>query len=823
MDFRYALRALRRTPGFALMAIATLALGIGINTVVFTVYDSVAFHRLGVRAPGEIERLEWSRGSYPDDRFSWEEYRRVAAAGRSFAAAAATSDDEIVLCGLDGGSANRVAVHARFVSGNYFEALGVTAQIGRAVNPSDRAAAVISDRFWKSRLHSDPDVYGRTILAGPIQNEHASLTIVGVAPPSFEGTGQPAQIPDLWITASDQPSVLPGVDWIHDPSAREWQVLGRRAPGVTHRQTQADLAVSGASWPLEAGKPVSLTSVPATFFQTGSGGFEGFALICAVLLVAVGLILFMGCINLIALVAARNAARRHEIAIRLALGASRLRLMRQLCSESLLLGIAGGAAGLVLSVAACGWLTLEAARLFDNLTGQALTVPLDFATDWRTLAWTAVLSILTGVAVGLGPALRSSKRDVIGALRQSGGAGGREITRRRSLLVTAQVASCLILLSAAGLLFRGAARSPQTDPGFDVAHTMLAQINATALASTAAGRAGLIRRAVEQARAVPGVQSVSWADRPPFLGHGSRTFSSDAGAMLNCIFNGVSEDYFATLGIRLLAGRNFTREEVEAGAPVAVIGESAAHRLWPDENPLGRRIATSRIETSEHARNDKSYTVIGVVSTVRSTYLSKADEGYVYLTKPLPDTWVTLLIRTSGAPENFFRPLAAALGTVNAGLYMVAIARTPMKIELWMAEAPAIAASILGGLALLLACLGIFGVISRLVALRTRELGIRIALGATKKDVVTLVGRQTLLSVVWGAAVGLAGALGVSALLQSLIVMPDVPDLTYGAGAFDPVTFAGVLGALAVTIAVASLLPMRRAIRVEPAVALRDE
>jgi predicted permease len=622
------------------------------------------------------------------------------------------------------------------------------------------------------------------------------------------------------------------VDWIHDATAREWQVLGRRRSDATHRQVEADLAVMGAAWPSEPGKeasepgkdegsPVRLTSRPATFFQTDSGEFGGFAMICGILLVAVGLILLMGCINLVNLIVARNAGRGHEIAVRLALGASRFRLIRQLCSESLLLGIAGGAAGLVLSVQACGWLAVEVARLFGELSGASSPV-IDVSPDWRTFAWSAALSILTGVAVGLGPAWRASNKDVSGALRLSGAAGGREITRKRNLLVSAQIASCLILLTAAGLLFRGAARSPQTDAGFDVAHTMLASINASTLASTPERRGEIIRKSIESMKAVPGVQYVSWADRPPFLGHGSTLFSNDTGAQLNCIFNGVSEDYFATLGIPLLTGRNFTRAEIDGAAPVAVISESLARRLWPNVNPLGRRIAGAT-----EGRTNKSYTIVGIAKTVRSTYLSKADEAYVYMPKAPPNSYSLLLIRTAGAPEALFRSLNGALGSVNSNLpsltIMTGIGQTPLKLQRWMAEAPAVAAAVLGALALLLACLGIFGVVSRLVALRTREIGIRIALGATRKDVAGLVGRQTLMPVVWGAAVGLAGAFGVSAVLQSLIAMPDVPDLTYGAGAFDPVAFIGVLALLAATVAMASLLPMRRAVRVEPAVALRDE
>jgi predicted permease len=767
------------------MAIATLALGIGINTVVFTVYDSVAFRQLGVRAPGEIERLQWSRESYPDDRFTWAEYQRLAASGSPFASVVASSDPQSVL--FEGEMA-----HARFVSDNYFDALGV----GRSLR---KGGLVVSESFRKRKPQFD---------AGAVGAGNTSLTILGVAPASFEGTGEPAQVPDIWIAASDQTAVLPGVDWIHDKSARAWQVLARRAPGVTHRQSEAALAVLAASWPLEQGKAVKLASLPATFFQTDSGEFQGFALICAILLLAVMLILTMGCINLINLIVARNADRGHEIALRLALGASRYRLLRQLCSESLLLGIGGGLAGWVLSSWSCAWLTTKAALLYGELTG-ASTLALHFSPDWRTFAWSAALSILTGVAVGLGPALRASKRDVSGALRQSGASAGLEVRRRRNLLVAAQVASCLVLLTAAGLLFRGAARSPETSTGFDVQHAMLASIDATALAGTPTARSAIVSRSIDRVKAVPGIQAVAWADRAPFLGHGIHPFTNEAGARLTCVFNGVSDSYFSALGIPLLSGRNFTRDEIDRGAAVAIVSESTARRLWPGANPLGRRIADSR-----------SYAVIGVVKSVRSTFLSKDDEGFVYFPKPLPDRYAVLLIRIAGKPEQFVRPLRAVLG---GAANIVAIGQTPMKVQRWMAGAPALAAGVLGGLALLLASLGIFGVVSRLVALRTREIGIRIALGATRTDVASIVSRQTLMPVAWGAGIGLLGAIGVSSLLQALIVMPDIPDLTYGAGAFDPVTFAGVLFILAATVALAGLMPMRRAIQVEPAVALRDE
>jgi hypothetical protein len=392
--------------------------------------------------------------------------------------------------------------------------------------------------------------------------------------------------------------------------------------------------------------------------------------------------------------------------------------------------------------------------------------------------------------------------------------------------MAAQIASCLVLLTAAGLLFRGVTGSATTDPGFEVKHLAILGINTRAIAGFPAARVGVLRQAIDRIRNAPETQSVAWADRPPFIGHGSGDFTNGEGGNMNCLFDGISDRYLETLGVPLLAGRNFTTEEIDSEAPVAVVSETTAKRLWPGRSPLGRRIGAEARWVRQQSGHS-GFTVIGVVKTVRSTYLSKEDSGFVYMPRALHDTPAMLLIRTRTAPEKAFQSFATALAVVNSNLpsrsFMIGMEQGPLRIQMLMAQAPAVTASVLGCLALLLACLGIFGVVSRMVAMRTREIGLRLVLGATKSDVIRLIAGQTFRPVLWGAGVGLLASLGVSALLNSLVSMPDSPDLTYGAGAFDPVTFPAVLAVLTVVVFLAGLVPVRRATLVEPAVALRDQ
>jgi predicted permease len=813
VDLRYALRTLAKTPGFTAISIATLALGIGITTVVFTSYGSVAFRQLPVPAPEQIVRFRWSSGGFPSDQFSWDEYERLATNTHSFGPVIATSTPQTIVCKLpDSISGGAEIVRVRMVSANYFDALGIKPESGRAFAGDDRAVAIVSHDFWKRKLRGDPDLDGKTIRV-----QGVALSIVGVAPEKFVGTGAPPRSPDLWIPASAQALILPGVDWIHN-AAREWQLLARRRSGATVQQYSAELAVLSGMWPLEAGKPVHLSASKATFFETDGGGFEGFVAVCAILLVAVGLVHLMGCVNLTNLIAARNSGRNHEVALRLALGASRWRLVRQFCAESLVLGLFGGTAGVFLSVWVCQWLGTKAAELIQEIGNGAVGVSLDLSPDWRVVVCSAALSILTGIGVGILPALRASTGDVSSTLKR--------FKRNRDLLIAGQVASCLVLLSTSGLLFRGASRSANINPGFDVQHLAVVGLDTRASAGSATARVELQRRAVTRIQALPEVASVAWADRSPFLGTGAGPFRNEQGAIVGCIFNGVSDEYFETLGIPLIAGRTFTRQEIEQEPPIALISQAAAKRLWPGQDALGRRIAPAT-PWLRYVAGHESFTIIGVVKTVRSTFLSKEDEGYVYIPRRLHDANALFLVRTRIMPDRSFKSMSAALAGVDPNLpgrtYMVSMEQGPVRIQELMARAPAMAASVLGALALILACFGIHGVVSHLVTRRTREIGIRMALGAARWDVIVMVGSQTFRPVAWGAAAGLLGALGVSGLLRAFIVMPDIPDLTYSAGAFDPLTLLGALFVLGAVAAVAAFVPMRRATLVEPAVALRDE
>ncbi len=815
-NLRYALRVLLRTPGFTAVALLTLALGIGINTIVFSAYSAVALKPIAARSPEELVRISGT-GNARWGLFTTAEFDSLRTQTHSFAGVIASSEPQTVVASVGQGPAE--VLRARIVSARYFSTLGLTPALGRTLREDDSEAAVVSHAFWKNRLEGDAQVLGRTV-----EVRGASFKIVGVAPAQFAGTGLPPQMPDLWLPVAAQTRVLPGVDWLRDPNARPWQVLARRLPQVPVSQASAELEVLGRSWPLVDAQPVRLWARQATFFQADSGEFETFATVCKVLMAAVGLILLIGSVNLVNLLFARYAAREQEFAVRLAMGASRPHLLRQLCTESLLLGLSGGVLGFLLSVWACAWIRVAIDSTLQRITGGLLGVFLDLSPDWHVFAYTLVVAIVTGLAIGLWPAVRASRSDVNSVLKHAA-AGSRGGRAKRNVLIGAQVAACLMLLAGAGLLFRGVWASAAIDPGFDYHHVALVGVDLKTVATTPEAGGALIRKVVERIQSLPQVAAISWVDRPPFLGHGSFTVRNDERVWVQCLFNRVSEGYFDTLGIPLLAGRNFTAREIESGAPVMIVSETAARQLWPGKDPLGRIVPTDEWVKRDLPRD--AYTVIGVVKSVRSTYLSKPDEPFLYYPKPLDATFGSLMVRTRPLPQSVAQSIFAAIGTVNANLpsqtFQVGLDRAPIELQRLMAEVPAVVSLFLGGLAMLLASLGIFGVVSQLVVQRTREIAIRVSLGAQVRDVARLVIGQTMRAVSVGAAFGLAGAIALSVLLSKMVVAADMPDLTYGAGAFDPWTFAGVLGVLVLVIAVASFAPMRRATRIAPAEALRND
>jgi predicted permease len=789
MDFRLAVRTLTRAPGFTAVAIITLALGIGLNTVVFTIYNAVALKPIAARAPGELVRISGAQNGNRLEEFSYPQYQQIRNTTQSFTGVVAISAPQAI-------AAEREVLNIRLVSPDYFSVLGVTAAVGRTFAPDDEQVAVLSYDYWTRARNSDASVVSSVIrsTAGP-------LRIVGVAPAGFAGTGRPPRTPDLWLVLSRQAEVAPPLE-----------LLARRKPGVNTQQASAEVEVLARGWPLVNNQPAHLGAKAATFFQTDAGEFETFRTVCQILLAAVMLILLIGSINLVNLLYARNTARQGEFAVRLAIGARRSHIVRQLCTESLLIGLAGGAGGLLLSIWACELIRAAIARTVERVTAGVLGVHLDVSPDWRIFLYTVAISAVSGIAIGIMPSLRASRRDVTTVLKTSGAAAlGR---RGRNLLIAAQVAACLVLLSGAGLLFRGVSRSAAVDPGFDVHHVAVLGANSRTM-----------RGITERIKAIPEVTSVAWADRPPFLGHGSAGFENEAGKPIPCLFNLVSREYFETLGIPVLAGRTFTQNETDESAPVAIISDVAARAAWPGQDPIGRRIGG--LQWIKRFTGHDSYTIIGVVKGVRSTYLSKPDEPFLYFPRPLSSPLGGMLLRVRTTPEAARRAVFAVLAGVRPDLpaqtFMVGLDQAPLEIQRLMAEAPALAAGILGTIALLLASLGVFGLVSQLVVQRTRELAIRISLGAQKRDIVRTVLGQCLSPVIGGAVLGMAGAAGISILLSSMVRVPDMPDLTYGAGVFDPALFAGTLGVLALVVFAASLAPLRRANKIAPADALRNE
>ena len=570
---------------------------------------------------------------------------------------------------------------------------------------------------------------------------------------------------------------------------------------------------------------MSLFARKAAFFQPDTGEFEVFTVITHGLMVAVLLILLIGCMNLINLLIARGVARERELAVRKALGAGRLQLIRQLCTESVVLGIAGGALGLLLSVWSSDWIRVLILGILQRISAGSLGFSLDVSPDWRVFTYSAALSVLTGILVGVWPAIKASRTDINSVLKQEGAFDPqRGFWSSRNILLTSQVAVSLILLAGAGMLFRGAWRSQNVDTQFDSQHILWLGVSMHALASTDAGRTALIRQVAARVAELPEVVSVAQAERPPFMAHGSGPFENAEHQRVPCLFNVVSERYFETLGIPILAGRTFTLAETEHEEAVAVVSESAARAFWPGKDPLGQRIYPNGWLTQ--VLGIKPSIVIGVVKTVRSTYLSKVDAPFVYFPRAIfPGN--ALLIRTRIAPEAVMRRTVRTLAEIHSGLpsasTILTLEQGPVQLQRLFAEGPALVSSILGLVALVSAAIGIFGTVSYLVARRTREIGIRVALGARNGDVIRMVMTQGLRSVAWGSCIGLAGALGLSTLLSALVVFPDLPDLTYGAGAFSATTFLGVLTALCAVVLIASFFPVRRATRVEPLVALRNE
>jgi putative ABC transport system permease protein len=814
-DIRYALRTIVKNPGFAAVAILSLALGVGANTTIFTLLNAALLAPLPVERPSELAAVytldQATIGGFGNQGpISYLNFKDFRERNESFADMAAYSFPNQV--SVIPASAPQQAF-AELVTGNYFSVLGVKAAQGRVftaaedTTPGAAPIIVVSHGFWQRRLGGDPATVGRVL---PLNG--TGFTIIGITPEGFKGINSLIS-PDMWVPSMMYAQLLPSQlrGWIDERRALLFFVAGRLKPGATIRQAEANLKSIASALEREypapnKGRSVALRPlVEATIFP---GLRDIFVLGGAVLMTIVGLVLLIACSNVANLLMARASARSQEIAVRLAIGASRARLFRQLLTESSVLALLGGILGIGVAVAARdGIWSLRPPFLAENFV--------DLTIDGRVLAFTAIVSLATGIVFGVLPAMRASRPDIVDALKEEtrgGGTGRRRATLSRALVVV-QVALSVVSLVAAGLFLRSLGRASQIDPGFDVEHVAAVNVNAGQGGYTGERARQFFRTVHERAGSTAGVRSTAWANAAPLTGsllktilkEGENPEATTSRVLATAVIT--TPGYFQTLGIPLLRGRDFAEIDRDQGLRVAIVNQTLADRIWPGDDPIGKRF---RFFTDTGYRQ-----VIGVVKTSKYATLGEDPQpaAYTPLDQDFSDAMI-LFVRTIGEP-------AAALGTVqreirtldaNVPLQNPFTMREILKQSLWPARLAAILLGTVGALALTLASIGLYGVMAYSVAQRTREIGVRMAMGANRWQVLTMVLRQAMTLVAIGLAIGISGALALARVVTRLL---------FGMSALDPITFVGVGLLLSAVAMVASYVPAWRASRLDPIKALR--
>jgi predicted permease len=833
-DFRFAVRVLRKSPGFTVVAVLTLALGIGVNTTVFTAYNTVALKPLALRDPGAVVRVQrqFDSGKLGNVQYglSYPEYAFLRDHNEVFTALTANSWPAGYTARVGGGDPERWTTG--LVSGNYFSDLGVGAALGRSIVPDDdrpgaaQPVLTLSYGFWQRRFNGDPLVLGQAVRLNGI-----AFQIAGVVPADFGGSNVPPQTPDVWAPLQMIPALTAGRDPLSDPAQAFVQVLGRLKPDVSPaRAAQATLlALNQFDQPLPktedrpVDKTVAIKLPAATFF--GNTDDIRFQASFFAVLGLVSSVLLIGCANLANMLMARAAGRQREFAVRLAMGAGRGRLVRQLLTESVVIGLLGGVGGVLLSAWSCSVLSALVEQLAATF-GLAGSVTMDVRPDIRVFAYALGVSLIAGIGFGLLPALRFSRPDLNLALKNEGSTLGKKLggSRVRGLLLAGQAAASILLLICAGLLARGLVRSRVARPGFETDNAYALSLD---YGSDKAHALALQRALVERLAAMPDLRGVTLSDRIPMMGTwtprviapptrpGMPVIRARAGA------NRVAPEFFATLGVPLVDGRNFTAQECSSDAAVAIVSQAAAQMLWPGESAVGKRA-----KLDLNFRGDwHEFEIVGVARDARNANLSRIDPAFFYL--PVKASEVNnILFSTRGG--------SAAVGAVRAAVERVApealpsltlinLEKVPLRIQRLLAQLSAAFAATLAGLALLLAAVGIYGVMNYLVSQRVKEIGIRMALGANARGVAWLVVRQGLRPVLIGSSVGMVAAAALSWVLRMQLQFPGAPDMLYGVSAFDPLTYGGLALFLALVAVSASWIPARRAARVDPMVALRYE
>jgi putative ABC transport system permease protein len=808
-DVRFGARMLLKRPGFAFVAVLTLALGIGANTAVFSFINALFLRPPAVGAPTRLVRLYGATDERPFDVFSYANYRDLRDRTQVFAGLAAHS---YVSASLNTG-AGAASAAGELVTGNYFDVLGVGAGAGRTLTPADdetegaHPVVVISHALWQRTFGGAPNVLGQKLYLNA-----QPFTVIGVMPASFRGSYESLPA-DFWTPMMMYEQVRPrGVAL----DKRGWGWLngtGRLKPGVTLQQAQAELQRVAAQ--LRQDYPgtnrdlqfrlYQATALPEEFRQ-GVSGVLGF------FMAVVGLVLLTACANVASILLARVMTRRREIAVRQALGATRVRLVRQWLTESLLLTFVGGAAGLLVAI----WLS-------DALL---LLIPPDFASfapvvqlDARVLAFTFVISLGTGLCCGLFPALRAGRVEIGTVLKDegTGAAGNLHRSRLQQLFVVGQVAVSLLLLVVAGLLLRSLRASESFDPGFRTDNLLLARFDLRPLRYDEQKGRAFYQQLTERLKTLPGVEGATFATVVPLgLDRESQGYiipghQPPSGRKSFSLANNVTgPDYFRTMGIPLVRGRDFNAHDADAGAPpVVVINETMARQFWPDSDPLGQFI--------QPGGTDINAQIIGVARDIKYYTLAEQPQPYVYISFAQQYTpGLIVHLRTTGDPQALARTLRHEVELLdpNVPASDVTTFTELRRGPLFPGRAMAAVSSLFGLLALVLTAVGLYGVMAYSVSQRTREIGIRIALGAHRADIFKLIVGRGLVLALGGIALGLAAAVALTRFLSSLL---------FNVSATDPRVYLVVSLLLAAVALLACYIPARRATKVDPMIALRYE
>ncbi len=804
-DIRYGFRMLFKNPALTIVAALSLALGIGANATIFSWVQSLLLRPIPAATDTDslVVFAERTRSgsyvstSYPD----YVDFR----------------DRNETLAGLMGyrGQSMGVTIEGRaervwgaIVSGNYFDVLGVKAAIGRTFlseedrTPGTHAVAVISHAFWKRRLAADPDIAGKTIGV----NGH-TFTIIGVTAPEFLGTFVGLST-DLWVPMMMQREVMPGGDRLNERGDHWFEAMARLKPGVSLDQANANLDTlarqMAAEYPsTNEGRQVLVM----TLWESPFGAQTILKPVLMVLTAVVALVLLIACANVANLLLSRAVNRRKEIVIRLSMGASRGRLIRQLLTESGLLALLGGAGGLVVAF----W-SRNLLMAFAPPTDMPIHIAAEI--DSSVLVFTLIVSLATGFVFGLAPAIQATRPDLVSVLKDESarvaGGGG----RLRNLLVVAQVALSLVLLICAALFLRSFYNGQRLDPGFDPENLVVASYDVFPGGYTEERGRLFHGQVIDRIRSLPGVESASLTRRLP-LGFGGSSSTSVAidgytprpDENMNIDYNEVAPGYFHTMSIPVVEGREFTSEDNEKSRPVIIINQTTARRFWPDSSAIGRSVR----------RGSTSLEVIGVARDGKYRSLSEEPRSFMYM--PLLQSYrsqVVMIARATGNSATMISSIRGAMREMDANLplYDTMTMREHLASSVFVQNIGATFLGIFGALALMLATVGLYSVMAYRVSQRTHEIGIRIALGADSRAVLALVVKQGMKIALIGVGAGLIGAFALTRFLSSLL---------YGVSASDPLTFGGIAVLLTGVALVACFVPARRATKIDPMIALRYE